>query len=84
MASDGPGGADTATGGVFAPNGRGVREGNGYRVTGRWQWGSGTQHCEWIVGGAILGTLWWLLRGILVFVVIGALIWVYFRLKAAD
>ena len=44
---------DTATGGVFAPNGRGVREGNGYRVTGRWQWGSGTQHCEWIVGGAM-------------------------------
>ena len=43
----------TATGGVFAPNGRGVREGNGYRVTGRWQWGSGTQHCEWIVGGAM-------------------------------
>lgn len=43
----------TATGGVFAPNGRGVRDGDGYRVTGRWQWGSGTQHCEWIVGGAM-------------------------------
>jgi alkylation response protein AidB-like acyl-CoA dehydrogenase len=42
----------TATGGVFAPNGTGVREGDGYRVTGRWQWGSGTQHCSWIVGGA--------------------------------
>jgi alkylation response protein AidB-like acyl-CoA dehydrogenase len=44
---------NTATGGVFAPNGRGVRQGDGYRVTGRWQWGSGTQHCEWIVGGAM-------------------------------
>ncbi len=44
---------NTATGGVFAPNGRGVQEGDGYRVTGRWQWGSGTQHCEWIVGGAM-------------------------------
>ena len=43
----------TATGGVFAPNGRGRREGEGYRVTGRWQWGSGTQHCDWIVGGAM-------------------------------
>jgi alkylation response protein AidB-like acyl-CoA dehydrogenase len=43
----------TATGGVFAPNGRGVRDGDGYRVTGRWQWGSGTQHCSWIVGGAM-------------------------------
>jgi len=41
------------TGGVFAPNGRGVREGDGYRVTGRWQWGSGTEHCDWIVGGAM-------------------------------
>jgi alkylation response protein AidB-like acyl-CoA dehydrogenase len=41
------------TGGVFAPNARGVREGDGYRVTGQWQWGSGTQHCDWIVGGAM-------------------------------
>ncbi len=45
--------AAVATGGVFAPNGRGTREGAGYRVTGRWQWGSGTQHCSWIVGGAM-------------------------------
>lgn len=43
----------TPTGGVFAPNARGVREGDGYRVTGRWQWGSGTHHCDWIVGGAM-------------------------------
>ena len=42
----------TATGGVFAPNAVGTRDGGGYRVTGRWQWGSGTQHCQWIVGGA--------------------------------
>lgn len=39
------------TGGVFAPNATGVREGDGYRVTGRWQWGSGTQHCAWVLGG---------------------------------
>lgn len=45
--------AATATGGVFAPNGSGVRHDDGYRVTGRWQWGSGTQHCAWIVGGAM-------------------------------
>ncbi len=43
----------TATGGVFAPNGSGVADDDGYRVTGRWQWGSGTQHCAWIVGGAM-------------------------------
>jgi alkylation response protein AidB-like acyl-CoA dehydrogenase len=38
-------------GGVFAPNGVGVTEGDGFRITGRWQWGSGTQHCRWILGG---------------------------------
>ncbi len=38
--------------GVFAPNGHGVRESDGYRVTGRWQWGSGSLHSTWIMGGA--------------------------------
>jgi alkylation response protein AidB-like acyl-CoA dehydrogenase len=45
--------AMAATGGVFAPNGRGISDGGRYLVTGRWQWGSGTQHCDWIVGGAM-------------------------------
>ncbi len=44
------------TGGVFAPNGHGVaarRNGvAGFEVTGRWAWGSGTQHCRWVLGGA--------------------------------
>lgn len=40
------------TGGVFAPNATGTADTGGFRLTGRWQWGSGTQHCEWIVGGA--------------------------------
>jgi indole-3-acetate monooxygenase len=39
------------TGGVFAPMGVGTIEGGTVRVTGRWQWGSGTQHCRWIVAG---------------------------------
>lgn len=47
---------DVVTGGVFAPNGVGAAtelDGvPGYRVTGRWAWGSGTQHCQWILGGA--------------------------------
>ena len=39
------------TGGVFAPNGEGVSADGGYTVSGRWAWGSGTQHCEWVLGG---------------------------------
>lgn len=39
-------------GGVFAPNGKGVAVDGGWRVTGHWQWGSGTQHCNWITGGS--------------------------------
>src|SRR5690606_26634769 len=46
-------GPGAASGCVFAPNGRGVADGDGFRVTGRWQWGCGTQHCDWIVGGAM-------------------------------
>jgi alkylation response protein AidB-like acyl-CoA dehydrogenase len=42
-----------ATGGVFAPNGRGAVDGDRVTVTGRWQWGSGTQHAAWIAGGAM-------------------------------
>jgi len=44
--------AAIVTGGVFAPNGRGVVDAEHVRVTGRWQWGSGTQHCRWVLGGA--------------------------------
>jgi indole-3-acetate monooxygenase len=39
------------TGGVFAPNATGHVDGDRVIVSGRWQWGSGTQHCRWIVGG---------------------------------
>jgi alkylation response protein AidB-like acyl-CoA dehydrogenase len=45
------------TGGVFAPNGKGeatsVGGVDGFRITGRWAWGSGTQHCRWILGGVL-------------------------------
>lgn len=45
----------TVTGGVFAPNGTGasvtVEGHDGFSVSGRWAWGSGTQHCQWILGG---------------------------------
>lgn len=38
-------------GGAYAPSGTGVRVDGGWRVTGSWSWGSGTQHCAWITGG---------------------------------
>lgn len=40
------------TGGVYAPNGTAEPVDGGWSVTGRWAWGSGTQHCRWITGGA--------------------------------
>lgn len=40
--------------GTFAPRGRADRDGDGYRVSGRWQWGSGTQNADWILGGCML------------------------------
>ncbi len=39
------------TGGVFAPNGTGAVVDDRVTVDGRWPWGSGTQHCQWILGG---------------------------------
>lgn len=45
----------TITGGVFAPMGKAIVEGDGYRVSGRWQWGSGSANCSWLCGGC---TVW--------------------------
>ena len=45
---------DVITGGVFAPMGRAKVEGDGYRVSGRWQWGSGSANCTWLCGGCFI------------------------------
>lgn len=45
---------DVITGGVFAPMGRARVEGEGYRVSGRWQWGSGSANCNWLCGGCFI------------------------------
>lgn len=39
--------------GQFAPNGLGTREGNGYRVSGNYQFGSGVHYADWIGTGFI-------------------------------
>lgn len=54
--------ANSITGGVAAPNGVGAAaraDGvDGWTVTGRWPWGSGTQHSQWILGGARCDDAW--------------------------
>lgn len=54
--------AHNITGGVFARLGTAERVEGGYRVSGRWAWGSGTRHCDFITGGAtgdgFSGSMW--------------------------
>ncbi|MGH7075246.1 MAG: acyl-CoA dehydrogenase family protein [Stellaceae bacterium] len=45
---------DYATAGQAPPNGRALRVPGGYRVTGRWGFGSGCTHAEVIVGGCLV------------------------------
>ena len=40
--------------GVFAPSGRAVPDGDGYRVTGRWSFASGCQHAAVQLGGVMV------------------------------
>jgi alkylation response protein AidB-like acyl-CoA dehydrogenase len=44
----------TITGGVFAPLGRATAVPGGYRVTGRWAFASGCEHCAWLMGGCVV------------------------------
>lgn len=48
------GSPDLITGGFAMPAGRATLADGGLRVSGRWQWGSGTQHCTWIGGGCLI------------------------------
>lgn len=45
---------DTVTGGVFAPVGHAVIDGDDFIVTGTWPWMSGHRHCEWLAGGCVI------------------------------
>ncbi len=40
--------------GVYAPRGRAVREGDGYRISGRWAWGSATHDADVIAAGCLI------------------------------
>jgi alkylation response protein AidB-like acyl-CoA dehydrogenase len=42
------------TGGAVAPTGKAFPKPGGYVVSGRWQWGSGSQNCHWLVGGSLV------------------------------
>jgi alkylation response protein AidB-like acyl-CoA dehydrogenase len=41
------------TGGVFAPTGTATAADGGIRVSGRWTWASGSQHCDWLMVGCV-------------------------------
>ena len=49
--------ARTITAGVFSPSGSISREGDGYRVTGRWSFASGCEHADWLFGNCIEGVV---------------------------
>jgi alkylation response protein AidB-like acyl-CoA dehydrogenase len=53
-ASDVFGRPDAITGGFAQPMGRATCVDGGLRVSGRWQWGSGTQHCTHVGGGILV------------------------------
>lgn len=44
---------DMATSGWVYPIGRAQREGDGYRLSGNWMFGSGSNHCDWLVSGCL-------------------------------
>lgn len=44
----------TITGGPVAPMGRATPVDGGYRVTGRWPFASGSEHCAWLAAGSLV------------------------------
>ena len=42
---------ETILSGVFAPTGKAYQQDGGFRVRGRWAFGSGTQNADWVLAG---------------------------------
>jgi alkylation response protein AidB-like acyl-CoA dehydrogenase len=45
---------DVISGGVFAPTASATLRDGQYRVSGRWRFASGCQHCDWLMGGCVV------------------------------
>jgi indole-3-acetate monooxygenase len=45
---------DMVIAGLLFPTGRAERAPGGYRLTGRWQFGSGISHADWVISGAFI------------------------------
>ena len=45
---------ETIIGGVYAPMGRAIEDGDSYVLNGKWQWASGSINCTWLMGGAVI------------------------------
>ena len=41
---------------MIAPNGRAAPVDGGYRLDGRWQWGTGVMHADWVMAGGMIAT----------------------------
>ncbi len=41
---------------MIAPNGRAEPADGGYRLDGRWQWGTGVMHADWVMAGGLIAT----------------------------
>jgi alkylation response protein AidB-like acyl-CoA dehydrogenase len=48
------GDAHTISAGAFRPSGVARRAEGGYQVSGRWQFGSGSSHADWFLGGCMI------------------------------
>jgi len=42
--------------GMFSPSGKAIAVDGGYKLNGRWQWGTGIVHADWVLAGALQDT----------------------------